>query len=158
MGAHTQALLHVLPTPAAFLRGEARRDSDHLMTSSSSLIFKDTEKRAPTRVVNALGQMMVLHHPSYVQVFDTDATVLLRIVLSDVNVMIAALARDLEMLARDFPRSLVATVAALLATAQRALRMGEALLSSAVVARVLDHATLGVGQEHLQAHIQTNRR
>lgn len=158
MRADAQALLDVLVTPAAFLRGEARRDSDDLMTSSLSLILKDTEKRAPTRVVNALGQRMVLYHPCHVQVFDIDVAVSLRIVLRDVVMMMAALARDLEMLARDFPRRLVATMAALRATAQRALRVREALLSSAVVARILDHAAVGVGQEHFQTHIQPNGR
>src|SRR6185369_1619507 len=123
-GADAQALLDVLATPAACLRGEARRDADDVMTGSLSLIVKDTEKRAPTGVVNALGQVMGLHHPCHVQDFDTDAAVPRCIVRSNVAMMMAGLARDLEMLARDFPRGLAAAVAALLEAAQRALRMG----------------------------------
>ena len=60
------------------LRREARRDSHHHMTGSLSLVREDVEKRAPTRVVNALGERMVLHHPGHVQVFDTDTAVAAR--------------------------------------------------------------------------------
>jgi hypothetical protein len=59
MGAYREAFLDVLTTPTALLAREARGHSDDLMTSSLSLIFKDAEERAPTRVVNALGEVMV---------------------------------------------------------------------------------------------------
>src|SRR6185369_16752541 len=93
-----QAFLDVLATPAALLRREARRDSHHHMTSSFSLVGEDGEKCAPTRVVDALGKGMVLDHPYHIQVFDTDATVPLGIVFGRLDVEVAALACDLEML------------------------------------------------------------
>src|SRR5215467_6150870 len=53
MRSHAQALLHVLPAAVAVLRREARGDSNDSMTSSFSLLFEDSKKRAPTRVVKA---------------------------------------------------------------------------------------------------------
>ena len=70
--------MHILPTSAAFLCREARGDSHHHMTGSLSLIREDVEKRAPTGVMNAFGQRMVLYHPGDVQVFDADTTIPLR--------------------------------------------------------------------------------
>lgn len=43
MGSHRQRLLDHLPTLVTLLRGEARIDSNDLMTSSCSLILKDDE-------------------------------------------------------------------------------------------------------------------
>jgi hypothetical protein len=142
MGTHAQAFLDVLTTSTTFLRGIARRDSDDLMTSSLSLIVKDTEKRAPTGVVNALGEMVVLHHARHVQVFDTNATVALYVLLSRLEMEIAALATDFQMHARDFAVRFAAAMASLLATTYGALRMREALLPPAIVARILYHPTI----------------
>ena len=62
MGAHTQTLLDVRATSAAFLCREARQDPDHHMTNSCSPIREDREKRSPTCVVNALGEMIISYH------------------------------------------------------------------------------------------------
>ena len=103
MGPHAQTLLDVLPTSAALLGREARGDSHHHMTGSLSLIREDVEKRAPTRIMNALGKMVVLHHSRHVQVFDTDAAIALRIVLGRLEMEVAPLATDLEVLASRLP-------------------------------------------------------
>jgi hypothetical protein len=124
------------------------------MISSCSLIFKNAEKRAPARVVNALGEMLMLHHPRHVQVFDTNTTVLLRIVFGGLEVKVPALATDLEVLAGDFPIRLAAAMTPLLAAAHRALLMRQSLLAQAIMARILNYRAFGVGQEHLQAHVQ----
>ena len=92
MRPHAQALLDVLPASAALLRREARGHSHHHMTGSFSLIREDVEKRAPTRVVNALGEMLVAHHPCHVQVFDTDVAVPLRVLFGRLEMKIASLA------------------------------------------------------------------
>ncbi|HEV8190008.1 MAG TPA: hypothetical protein VGP82_00760 [Ktedonobacterales bacterium] len=68
------------------------------------------------------------------------------------------LTADFEVLARDVPRGLTATMTALWTTAQRALGMRQAFLPTPIMARVLHHATLGIGQKHLQTHIQANHR
>src|SRR5947207_656743 len=59
MGSYRKRFLHNLTTPVTLLRGEMRVDSDHLMTSSLSLILKDIEERAPTSVHDALCQAMI---------------------------------------------------------------------------------------------------
>ena len=96
MSTNRQTRVHDLTACVAFLRGEARIDSYHPMTSSLSLIFKDTEERAPTGVVNALSELLVASHPRHVQVFDTDMAVPLRVDLSGLEVEVAALAADLQ--------------------------------------------------------------
>ena len=135
MGTHAQTLLDILAAPAALLRREARGHSHQHVTSSRSLVRENIEERAPTRVVDALGEVMVPHHPPHVEGFHADATVLLRAVLGDVEMAVPALARDLEVLARDFTRSFAAAVATFLAATQRTLRVGPSLLPLAIVAR-----------------------
>lgn len=94
MSSHREALLDVLPASAALLRREARGDSYHRMTGSLSLIREDSENCAPTGVVNALGQVMVSHHPSDMQVFNADTTIAFSIALGGLEVKVAALAAD----------------------------------------------------------------
>jgi hypothetical protein len=156
MRPHREAFLDVLPTAAAALRREARGDSDHHMTGSFSLIREDVEKRAPTRVVNAFGEMVVPHHPNDVQVFYADTTVPRCILLGRREMKVSSLASDLEMLDRDFPVGFAAAVTAFFATAYGTLRLGETFLPPTIMARILDYAALGVGQKDLQADIQAN--
>ena len=137
MRPYREAFLHVSSTPAALLRREACRNPHHHMTGSLSLIREDIEKCAPTRVVNALGEVVIPYHSGHVQVFHTDATVALGIALGRLEMEVAALAADLEMLARHFAVCFAATIAAFLATADGALRVGQTLLSAAKVARIL---------------------
>src|SRR5712691_84469 len=61
MSTYRQTLLHDLTAGVAFLTGEARIDSYHLMTSSRSLLFKDIKECAPTGVHNALSEMVIFH-------------------------------------------------------------------------------------------------
>ena len=122
MRPYAQAFLDVLAASATALRCEVRGHSHDHVTSSCSLVREDVEKRTPTRVVNALGKLVVSRHPRYMQVFYTDATVPHCIVLGGLEMEVLSLARNLAVFAGDFPRGLAPTVAALLAAAQRALR------------------------------------
>ena len=124
MGPYAQTFLDILSTAATLLRRKARGHSDHHMTSSLSLVYEDHEECAPTRVVNALGQMMVLDHPGHVQVLNTNAAILLRVVLGDLKMEVAALPADLEMLARNLSRGFAASVTAFLSAALSTLRVG----------------------------------
>jgi len=107
-----QTLPHDFTTCVALLRGEARVDSDHLMTSSSSLLFKNREKCAPRGIHDGFRQMVILHHPINVQVFYRNMMVALRVLLGRLEVEITALTRDLEMRLRHifcrFPTSVTA--------------------------------------------------
>ena len=156
MRTYRQTFLDVVATLAALLGCEARRDSHHHMTGSLSLICEDVEKRAPTGVVDAFGEVMIPHHPRDIQVLHTDAVVPRSILVGRLKVEVAALASDLQMLDRHVTIGLAAAVTAFFAATDGALRMGQAFLSSAVVARVLDDAALRVGQKDLQPHIQPN--
>src|SRR5262249_55480243 len=144
MRSHAHALLHVLPAAVALLRREAPGDSYDSMTSAFQPALRGFQERAPTRVVNALVQVMVAHHPRDVHVFDTDAAIVLRVAVGDPEMMVTTLARDLEVFAGDFTRGLPAALTARLAAAQRTLRVCEALLARALVARILHQAAVRV--------------
>ena len=107
-----QTLPHDFTTCVALLRGEARVDSDHLMTSSLSLLFKNREKCAPRGIQDGLGEMMVLDHIGESQVFYREMLVALCVLLGRLEVEITALTRDLEMRLRHifcrFPTSVTA--------------------------------------------------
>ena len=76
MSTYRQALVHDLTACVSFLRGEARIDSDHSMTSSSSLLFKDIEKCAPTGVKDALCQGMILDHVEKLSILNSNDWIL----------------------------------------------------------------------------------
>jgi len=85
------------------------------MTSSRSLILKDTEKHAPTRVVNTLSKMMVLYHSCYIQVFHTYTAISVRICFGCLEMEIAPLAGNLEVLLGYLSLGFAAAVTAFLA-------------------------------------------
>ena len=113
MGTYRQRLLYNLTACMAFLAGEARIDSYHLVTGSLSLLFKDSKKRAPTGVHDRLSKMMVLDHVRDSQVFNGNALIPLSIRFSHLKVMIAALPLNLEMRLGHGLRSLTASMTAL---------------------------------------------
>lgn len=157
MRPHGETLLDVRSAPVAFLGRETRGHSDHLMAGTFSLVFKDSEERAPTRVVNALGKIMVLHHSCHVQVLYADATKPLGIVLGGLEMEVTSLAGDGEMPVGNFLACLAAALTALLAAARGPLCVRQPLLGPAKVARILDDAAIGVGEKDLQAHVQPDR-
>jgi len=61
MGSHRERLLHDFSTSGTLLRGEVGIHSYHMMTSSLSLVFKDSEECTPTGVHDALCQRMILY-------------------------------------------------------------------------------------------------
>jgi hypothetical protein len=110
MGTDRETLPHRLTTLAAPLRREARGHSNHLMAGSFSLICEDAEECTPPRIVNALRKSVILRHSCYVQVFDTDATILLRVLFGRLEVKVAPLAPDLQVLARNQAYGFLATM------------------------------------------------
>ncbi len=79
-----------------------------LNANGLSLVREDREKRAPTSVVNALSEMVVLSHAHHVQVFNTYAAVALRGALGHLEMKVPSLATDLEVLVRDLAARLAA--------------------------------------------------
>ena len=103
MCTHTEGLLHPFPTVAARLSGEARVDSDHLMSSILSLGFKDVEERAPTGVQDGFRQMTILDHVGDSQSFHHNTLIAFGISFSRLEMMIATLAIDLQMVLATVP-------------------------------------------------------
>src|SRR6266852_9850008 len=90
MSPYRQTLVHDLTACVALLRGEARIHSDHLMTSSSSLLFKDSEKCAPTGVKDALCQGMIVDHVENTQLLNSNDLIAFCIRLCRLKVEVTA--------------------------------------------------------------------
>ena len=122
-----ETFLDICPTPMTLLRCEAYRHSDHHVTSSLSLVHEGVEKRAPTRVVKALGQVVMAHHPCHVQVFHADAAVALCVLFGRLEVEVAALPDNFEVLLGHLAFGFLAAMALLLAAVTKTLRAAQAL-------------------------------
>jgi hypothetical protein len=72
MGSYRQTLVYDLATLVTFLAREARVHSNHVMTSSRSLVFKDAKECAPTGVHDGFRKVMVLDHVADQQIFYRD--------------------------------------------------------------------------------------
>jgi hypothetical protein len=156
MRTHAQGLLNERPAVAACLCGEARIDSDHLMSSTCSLGFKESEKCAPTGVHDGFREMMVLDHMTDSQVFDTDTMIVLAILPGYLKVEVTTLASNLEMGFRGVLSRLAAAVTAYLTTGKRTLLASERLGRRAIVARVLNRLAKGVREERFQANVNAD--
>ena len=97
MSTNTQGLLNQCPAVAACLCREAWVHSDHLMSGTCSLGFEDIEKRAPTGVQDALGEMVIFHHGTDSQVFHHNTLKAFSIGLSYLEMVISTLTIDLQM-------------------------------------------------------------
>ena len=145
MGPNRKTFLNQFPTLGTFLCGISGIHSDHLMTSSCSLFFKDIEERAPRGIENALGQMVVLDHVGDLEVFYRNMLVVLSIAFRSLEMVIAALALDLQMHLGDHAGGFSTAVTALLTAAQLALLAPEGLLGRSVETGVLNGIALAIG-------------
>lgn len=156
MGTHRQRFLYDLSTLVTLLCREARVDSNHSMTSSLSLFLEDSEKRAPTGVQDAFCKVMVFHHSGDSQVLNGDVMIGLSILFSDLEMMVAPLAIDLQVRLSNVTGSLAATVTAFLAATQLALFASQGFLRRAIEAGVLNRLAKGIRQKGLQPHINAD--
>ncbi len=115
MGPDTQTLLYECATLVACLCGEARIHSNHLMSGTCSLGFKDSEKRAPGGIHDGFREVVVLDHVENAQILNGNVMVLLGILSGNFEMMISTLATDLQVrfchIASSFPPSLGAFLA-----------------------------------------------
>ena len=153
-----QTLLHDFTTGGALLRGETRVDSDHLMTGSLSLLFKNREKCAPRGIQDGLGQMMVLDHIGESQVFYREMLVALRVLLGRLEMKITALTGNLEMGLRCVPGRLPTAMRPFFPAGQRTLLLSERLLRGTEETGIGNSCTLRVRQKRLQPHIDADIR
>src|SRR5271157_2959357 len=114
MGSYRQALLYDLATFVTFLARETRVHSNHLMTSSRSLLFKDGKECTPTGVHDGLRKVMVLDHVADTQVFYRDMVMGLSILLRYFEMEITPLPSNLEMRLSGIPGSLASALTACL--------------------------------------------
>src|SRR2546421_8770702 len=158
MGSHRQRLVDHLPTRVALLRGEARIDSNDLMTSSCSLLLKDVEECTPRGVENALRHMMIFHHVGDLKVFHSYVVILLHIAFRRLEMVISALPLDLQVRLGDVTGSETAPVTARFAPAHLALFAPEGLLRGAIETRIRDGVAFAVSQEGLQPDVDPDIR
>jgi hypothetical protein len=69
MRSDRQRFLNVLATPGTVLGRETRVYSDHLTTSTCSLVGQDVQKRTPRSIQHTLCQFRA-YQSAHVQVFD----------------------------------------------------------------------------------------
>lgn len=114
---YAQTLIHKFTTlwVRALLRGKARIDPYHLMTSPRSLIRKDIEKCAPTCVMYTFCKIVVLHHPRDIQVLYTNSLIPPGIAFCYLEVEITSLTPYLQMGLRDVASRFLPLIAILLA-------------------------------------------
>src|SRR5712692_7610369 len=158
MRSDRERLLDDLPTAIALLRGVAGVHSDDLMSGTCSLGFKDVEECAPGGVHDGFRQGMVLHHVENTQLLNSDHLIAFSILLRNFEVMVAALAFDLQMGLRCALRGTASAMRAFLAAADGALLASECALTRAIVARVVYHFAFTISQEGLETDINPNVR
>ncbi len=158
MRTNTERLWHDPSTLETLLRRVARVHSNHIMTGSCSLVLKNVEKRAPTSVHDALCQMVVLHHVGNLKSFNGYALIPFGIGFRRLEVMVTALAIDLQMRLRGTLGRDTSTMRAFLAAAQCALLAPECSLRGAIEAWVLHRVAFAVRQEGRESHINADVR
>jgi hypothetical protein len=67
-----ERLAHSATALRAILRRVGRIHFDYLATGAFSLVRQDRSELTPSGVTNALGEMMIFHHPFNIQIFDGD--------------------------------------------------------------------------------------
>ena len=153
MGTYRQTFLYNFSTLVTFLTGETRVHSNDLMTSSCSLIFKNVEECTPRGIENALGQVLVFHHVGDLKVFDRNHLIVFGIAFRGLEMVIAALAIDLQVGLGDVTSSFPSPVTTFLASTQLSLLASQGLLRSAIETWVRNSISLRVSQEDFQAHV-----
>jgi len=155
---NAEGLLNKLPTVTARLRAIARVHSDDLMTSSCSLLFKDSEERTPTSIQNGFRQVMVLDHIRDLKVLNRNALIAESIGLGDLKVMVSALTVNLQMRLGNVTRCFTEAFAALFSSRELALFAPQGLLRGAIEAWISNGVPFTIGQEGLETYINTDIR
>ncbi len=158
MGSYRQTLLDDLTTREALLRGEARIDSYHPMTSSLSLFFEDVEECAPTGVQDALCQAMVLDHVENLQLLNRDDLIAFSVLVRYLILEVSALTSNLEMRLCGTLSGFASAMTAFLTTTDRALLASQCSLRGAIEARIRNGVPFAIRQEGLETYINADVR
>src|SRR5262245_25722784 len=114
---HREGFAHSMTTFRAILRRVGRIHLDHYTTSIFRFARKDQYEFIPSRVTDALGEMMILHHPFDVQIFDGHRVEFAHDFERRLLMKIGALASDLLMLPGQKLNRLASALASLVRTA-----------------------------------------
>jgi putative transposase len=96
-----ESFSHTMTALRAILRRVGRIHFDYLTTSIFRFVRQNRGELTPSRVANALGEMMVLNHSSHVQIFNGDRVKLLDEIERRLVMKVRALALNLLMLLRQ---------------------------------------------------------
>src|SRR5215475_917413 len=114
---HREGFAHSLTTSRAILRRVGRIHLDHDTASLFRFARKDQDELIPSRVTDALGEMMILQHPFDVQIFDGHRIEFAHDFERRLVMEIGALASNLLMLPGQKSNRLASAIAPLVRTA-----------------------------------------
>src|SRR5579859_2427342 len=158
MGSYRQTFLYNFSTLVTFLTGEAWVHSNHLMTSSCSLLFKNSEELTPCGVQDGFRQMVVLDHIGDLKVFYGKMVIAFSVLLCHLEMVIAALTLNLQMRLCCTLSRLPASMRAFLATTHGTLLTSQRTLRRAIEAWVRNGVPLAISQERFEPYINTDVR
>jgi hypothetical protein len=153
MGTHRKPFLHDLTTVVTLLCGKVGVHSNHLMSSTCSIGTENVEERAPTGVENGFCKMMVLNHVEDMHILNDDPSIAKRILLGDLEMVIATSPLDLQVRLGDTPGGLPSPVTADLTPGQLALFASQGLVRGAIEPWVRNGMPFAIGKKHLEAYI-----
>jgi len=152
-----KSLAHPMAALGAILRRVGRIHSDHFTASVCSFARKDRTELTPAGVTDALGEMMVFHHPAHVQIFNGNRVKFLHDVQCRLMVKVRALPLNFLMLARQKFYRLTSAVASSVCSAGHLTLSGlQFPLCRAQVFRILNHFTGRESGEVLNPNVNSD--
>ena len=158
MRTNRQAFLNQFPALGTVLCGEARIDSNDLMSSVCRFDGEYVEKRAPTGVHDAFCEMVVLHHIPDLKVLYRNMLIAFSIGLGRLKMMVSTLPIDLQMRLGNIARCFAETVAFLLASSELTLLAPKLLLRGTIESGSRNGVPFAIRQEGLQPNINPDVR
>src|SRR5690242_12168025 len=122
MGAYRETLRHTFPATATVLAGVVSRNRDRPTPSVCCFGFEDGTELRPTRIMDALSQVMIPYHIGDLQIFEIDGVVLAQQMQRGLVVEVEALALDVLMRLAQQRFGLAASLTPLLPFGDAALR------------------------------------
>lgn len=152
-----QLLAYFASAAAALLTGVSGADFHNLNTGSFSLVFQDAQETAPGGVLNRTGQLVVLDHPTDVQVFHCDKPVATNQVQRHLMMTIPAHVRDASVRLSNLLYGLPSVLPVESFPTHGPLLTPKLREFFLLDARVFDVITIGRGEKMLQSDIHADR-
>jgi hypothetical protein len=137
--------------------GKETVDPFDLAATPLAFVRQEGSKAAPARVGNGFGQMVVLEHPTDVEVFNLDEAEPVDNPAAGLVQEVLALVGHLLMLACQSQAGFLLAVTAFLGPAQSTLQAFQAALGLSEVARMLNLFTAGQHRKLLQPQVNADR-